>query len=173
MHVIRSLTLLLLATGLSLAATSARADVTRCVGADGVATYTDRGCDSLGAHPSPMPASLLRNLARESGESTSALANGSSVELGELRPLDGSGGGNRPGSYGGCPRTAGQLQAAFQESVATGDVNQLAAIYDWTDVSGRQSRDLLRRLEHISKARDASFAASGMRRRAGCLLLSL
>jgi hypothetical protein len=172
--------MLLLAAGLSLAAMSARADVTRCTGADGVAAYTDRGCDALGAQPSAMPASLLRTLARDAGESTSPVAAGSNVagsnvELGELRPLDGSATGSMPHSYAGCPRTPDQLQAAFQESVAIGDVNQLAAIYDWTDVSSRQSRDLLRRLERLSRthAQDASYAASGMRRRAGCLLLSL
>lgn len=174
----RCVSLFVLAAGLSLAALDARAGVARCAAADGVVVYTDKPCADVGGQPSQMSATLLRNLAREAGESADPFGNGATLQLGELRPIAGSADGNRPRSYAGCPRTPQQLETAFQESVAAGDVNELAAIYDWTDVSGRQSRDLLRRLERISKAHTegapvSSYAAGGYRRRAGCLLLAL
>jgi hypothetical protein len=175
MHALRNIALLLLASGLALAPQARASGISRCTGSDGATVYTDGSCAALGAQAAAMPATLLRTLAREAGESMSPLANGASLQLGELRPVDGAAQGNRPRSYAGCPRNAQQLEAAFQESVATGDVNELAAIYDWTDVSGRQSRELLRRLERISRTRtqDVSIAANGYRRRAGCLLLAL
>lgn len=165
--------LLLFAAGLALVGADARAGITRCTGADGIAVYTDRGCDAMGAQPTAMPATLLRTLARDAGQSVGLPGSGSSLALGELRPVEGSADGNHPRSYAGCPRTPEQLEAAFQESVATGDVNELAAIYDWSGVSGRQSRALMRRLERLSDGRAQGYATGGYRRRAGCLLLAL
>ena len=170
----RTTRLLLVAAALGLAATSAGATgISRCTGPDGAAVYTDANCASLGAQDAPMSTTLLRSLASEANDATGPAR--STVELGQLRPLVGSADGRRPRSYAGCPRTPQELDAAFQESVASGDVNELAAIYDWTDVSGRQSRELLRRLEQMSRSRiqDVGYNASGFRRRSGCLLLSL
>ena len=173
MRAARSLALLLAAAGLAHAGAAGATGISRCAGADGAPVYTDGSCASLGARDTAMPTTLLRTLAREAGETMPGMSR-STVELGQLRAIDGSAG-NRPRSYAGCPRTPQELESAFQESVASGDVNELAAIYDWTDVSGRQSRDLLRRLERISRSRpqDVSVAASGFHRRSGCLLLSL
>ena len=164
--------LLLAASGLA-AAPAGATGISRCAGADGTAVYTDGGCASLGAKDVPMPVTLLRTLAGEANATTDTP--GSSLQLGQLRPLSGGPSGTRQRAYAGCPRTPQQLEAAFQQSLASGDINELAAIYDWTDVSGRQSRDLLRRLERISRrgATDVSYAASGFSRRAGCLLLNL
>jgi hypothetical protein len=175
MRTARSITLLLVAAALGFGATTAGATgITRCNGTDGTAVYTDASCASLGAKDAPMSTNLLQALAHDANEAMPGVSR-PSVELGQLRAIGGSADGKRPQSYAGCPRTPEQLQAAFQESVATGDVNDLAAIYDWTDVSGKQSRDLLRRLERISRSRsqDVSYAAAGFRRRSGCLLLSL
>jgi hypothetical protein len=175
MRTTRVTALLLVAAALGLGAASAGATgITRCTGPDGAAVYTDANCASLGAQETPMPTTLLRTLAREANDAMPGAAK-SPVELGQLRPVAGDANGRRPRSYAGCPRTPEELDAAFQESVASGDVNELAAIYDWTDVSGRQSRELLRRLEQISRGRgqDVSYNASGFRRRSGCLLLSL
>jgi hypothetical protein len=174
MHATRCTTLFLVAAALGLAAANAGATgISRCTGPDGAAVYTDANCASLGAQDAPMPTTLLRSLARDASDATGTAR--PAVELGELRPLAGSADGRRPRTYAGCPRTPQELDAAFQESVASGDVNELAAIYDWTDVSGRQSRELLRRLEQMSRSRaqDVSYNASGFRRRSGCLLLTL
>jgi hypothetical protein len=145
--------------------------ISRCATPEGITVYTDAACGDVGARSAPMSETLVRALARE-GTS----ANLASVPAGALPAWTGSSG--RTGAdrgLPGCPRTPDQLQAAFQDSVAQGDVNELAAIYDWTDVSGRQSRELLKRLERISRSRvqDVSFASNGIRRRAGCLLLAL
>ena len=175
MRATRVTALLLVAAAIGFGAANAGATgISRCTGPDGAAVYTDANCASLGAQDAPMPTTLLRTLAREANESMPGAAK-SPVELGQLRPVAGDADGRRPRSYAGCPRTPQELDAAFQESVASGDINELAAIYDWTDVSGRQSRDLLRRLEQISKngSQSVSYNASGFRRRSGCLLLSL
>jgi hypothetical protein len=171
----RSIALILVAAALGLGGTVAGATgITRCNGPDGSAVYTDASCAALGAREAPMSTNLLQALAHDATDAMPG-ASRPSVELGQLRAIGGSADGKRPRSYAGCPRTPQELEAAFQESVATGDVNELAAIYDWTDVSGKQSRDLLRRLERISRSRaqDVSYAAAGFRRRSGCLLLSL
>lgn len=164
---------LLAATAAALPPGSAQASggISRCATADGITVYTDAACGELGARSAPMSETLVRALAREG--TTASLA---STPAGALPAWTGST--VRPGGdkgLSGCPRTPDQLHAAFQASVAQGDVNELAAIYDWTDVSGRQSRDLLKRLERISRSRvqDVSFASNGIRRRAGCLLLAL
>jgi hypothetical protein len=152
--------------------------ISRCSTSDGVAAYTDRSCAAIGARSAPMSLSLVRNLAREGGaasEEASHEIQSRGIQSRGIR-LDGIGaiGASRVPAFAGCPRTPEQLQAAFEQSVASGDVNQLAAIYDWTDVTGRQSRDLLRRLDRMSHSRlqDVSMAG-GVRRRAGCLLLGL
>jgi hypothetical protein len=159
-----------LPTGTALA-TGGASGISRCATPEGVTVYTDAACGDLGARSAPMSETLVRTLAREGTN-----ANIASVPAGALPGFTGASG--RPvGDKGrpGCPRTPDQLHAAFQDSVAQGDVNELAAIYDWTDVSGRQSRELLKRLERISRSRveDVSFASNGIRRRAGCLLLAL
>lgn len=167
--------LLALALACSLASHAARAaPISRCATADGVATYTDGSCSAIGGRPAPMSMALRRGLALAGGgvSNVSAPANHPNPSLGgDSGFATGSG---RAPAFAGCPRTEGELQAAFEQSLASGDVNRLAAVYDWTNVSSRQSRDLLQRLERMSRSRlqDASFAGTA-RRRAGCLLLSL
>lgn len=163
---------LLLAAAAALSPAAAHASIgsngiSRCTTAEGITIYTDGACADAGARNAPMSETLVRALAREG--SAASLA---STPPGALPAWTGSAG--KVGAAG-CPRTPDQLQAAFEDSVAQGDVNELAAIYDWTDVSGRQSRELLKRLERISRSRvqDVSFASNGIRRRAGCLLLAL
>lgn len=161
--------------GGALAANQARAtSVSRCATSDGAAAYTDGSCSGIGAQPAPMSLALARRLARTQGtasdESPPVRPGG---EPGGVDAGFATGSGRAP-AFAGCPRTADQLQVAFEQSLASGDVNRLAAVYDWTNVSGRQSRDLLQRLERMSHSRmqDAGFAGS-VRRRAGCLLFSL
>jgi len=50
----------------------------------------------------------------------------------------------------GCARTPAQLAASLRESLIRGDVNQLAAAYDWTGVSESQTKPILRRLKRMS-----------------------
>jgi hypothetical protein len=150
-------------------ATGSGNGISRCATPEGITIYTDAACGDVGGRSAPMSESLVRALAREGTNASLA-----STPAGALPAWTGS----RPAAdkgLPGCPRTPDQLHAAFQDSVAQGDVNELAAIYDWTDVSGRQSRELLKRLERISRSRvqDVSFASNGIRRRAGCLLLAL
>jgi len=118
--------LLLLATAFGLAAADAGAtDISRCAGADGAAAYTDGSCASLGARETAMPSTLLRSLAREAGEAMPGTS-ASPVQLGQLHAVGADAGGNRPRTYAGCPRTPQELESAFQASVASGDVNELA-----------------------------------------------
>ena len=170
-----SMLLLACAVGGALAAHDARAaSIYRCATADGSSAYTDGKCSAIGARPAPMSDTLARTLLRSTGAATEAF----SIQR-NLSARDGDSGAYATGSgrgpaLAGCPRTADQLQSAFEQSLASGDVNQLAAVYDWTNVSSRQSRDLLQRLERMSQGRTPdSCAGASVRRRAGCLLLSL
>lgn len=168
---IRTKSALLIALALTGATTAHAAQglsISRCATSDGVAAYTDGSCGAIGARSAPMSMDLVRKIAREG--STASDASSPGILLSGSFPASST----HATSFDGCPRNAEQLQVAFQQSVASGDVNQLAAIYDWTNVSSRQSRDLLRRLERMSRSRvqDVSMAG-GVRRRAGCLLLSL
>lgn len=171
----KSALLLALALALDLVSGHARAAqglaISRCATSDGVAAYTDGSCGAIGARSTTMSLALVRNLAREGGSASDESSPG--IAFGALAGMGGTPGG-RGAAFAGCPRTAEQLQVAFQQSVASGDVNQLAAIYDWTNVSSRQSNALLRRLERMSHSRVQDVTlAGGVRRRAGCLLLSL
>ncbi len=162
-----------LALGFALFAHDAAAtSISRCTTADGATAYTDGHCSALGAQAAPMPLSLVRSLAQADGARSEESSPG--FALAPSNPGSYASGSGRAPAFAGCPRTAGQLQAAFEQSLASGDVNRLAAVYDWTNVSGRQSRDLLQRLERMSHSRpqDVSLAGS-VRSRAGCLLLSL
>jgi hypothetical protein len=172
MHIVAKSTLLLvLALALAPVAHATQAlAISRCATSDGIAAYTDGSCGAIGARSATMSLSLVRKLARAGG----APSEESSPLAFEAQAGIGAPAGAHLAALAGCPRTAGQLQVAFQQSVASGDVNQLAAIYDWTGVSGRQSRELLRRLERMSHSRVEDVTLSGaLRRRAGCLLLSL
>lgn len=133
--------------------------VSRCAGADGTAIYTDGSCRALGAQVTPMSAHLVRNLVREG-----ALGLSQSMAMATVNRPD-----RRESSAAQCARTPGQLAAALKTSLSAGDVNDLAGIYDWHDMSGKQSRTVLKRLEQMSdrKLIDGRFFATGMGEAAG------
>jgi hypothetical protein len=165
------------------APTHASPRVSHCTGSDGGSIYTDGRCRAIGAEAVPMSAQLLRALVRDgadSGDGAAAEATPASATRQSALPV--------------CARTPGQLATALRQTLGAGDVNDLAAVYDWTGISGRQSRAILQRLERMSDRPLLDghyFAASdgvvqlvqgsasaptvtelAVRRRAGCLLLA-
>lgn len=157
--------------------------VSRCAGSDGASIYTDGSCRAIGAEAVPMSAQLLRTLVRD-GEGSGEVA-----PVGELPPAAA-----KDQVLPVCARTPGQLATALRQTLGAGDVNELAAVYDWTGISGRQSRAILQRLERMSgrplidghyfaasdgvvqlvqgSASSPTVTELAVRRRAGCLLLA-
>jgi hypothetical protein len=166
--------------------TRASATVSRCTGADGGSIYTDGSCRASGGQPAPMSSQLLRALVREAG----AASAGDSVAAPVATPASRGDSAAAPA----CSRTPGQLASTLRQTLGGGDVNDLAAVYDWTGVSGRQSRAILQKLERMSgrplldghyyaasdgvvqlvqgSASAPTVTEMDVRRRAGCLLLA-
>jgi hypothetical protein len=119
------------------------AHVSRCDDGSGTEIYTDGSCHALGAQPTPMSAELLSGLAREGGLDGLNLA---------TVPMDSERLNSRLANPAAarCARTPQQLAATLREALARGDVNQLATAYDWTGMSGSQSKPILQRLQRMS-----------------------
>jgi hypothetical protein len=174
----------------------ATSHVSRCVGADGAATYTDGSCRAVGGKPAPMSASLMRNLAREG-----ALGGDEAFRAppGLPRRVANAADTHQLGAAS-CPRTPTELATALRVSLGDGQVNRLASLYDWTGKSSREAKPILQRLERMSERPlidGQYFSAAGspdsggtvqlvqgaqaaptvtelaVNRRAGCLLLAL
>lgn len=170
----KTLAVITLACAAALAFHDAHAtSIARCATSDGGFAYTDGNCSAIGGRPAAMPMTLVRKLAQAGDAPSDVSAPG-------IEPATQTGGSYAAGSGRGpgqdaCARTPDQLQFALQTSMAMGDVNRLAAIYDWSHVSGRQSVQVLRRLEQLTRngGEDMDFSNTQMHRVAGCLLLSL
>jgi hypothetical protein len=172
-------------------AATASTHVSRCATADGGSTYTDGSCRALGGKPAPMSANLMRSLAREGalGGSeyfrTAGVAAPPASDIGKHRLGEGS-----------CARTPRELAGALRNSLGDGEVNRLAALYDWGGMGKRQAQAVLDRLADLSESPliDGEYFPTGdggtvqivqgakaaprvteipVNRRAGCLLLAL
>jgi hypothetical protein len=127
-----------------LPASANAAHVSRCDDGNESEIYTDGSCRALGAQPAPMSPELMRNLVREGGMDGLNIANAPAVDQSAAARL------LARAHVAECARTPEQLSATLRESLAGGDVNQLAAAYDWTGVSAPQAKELMRRLERMS-----------------------
>jgi hypothetical protein len=109
-----------------------------------------------------MSASLLRNLVREGS------VGNASMQPAVMQPALLGDRGPRAASHAAsfqCARTPAQLAAALRSSLSGGGVNELASIYDWAGMSGRQAKPVLDRLERMSDRPliDGHFFSTGMR----------
>lgn len=185
--------LLLSAAWLGAPAATAATHVSRCATPDGGATYTDGSCRALGGKPAPMSANLVRSLAREGALGGSE----------DFRPPAGATAAAPAGAKathrlgeGSCARTPRELAGALRNSLGDGEVNRLAALYDWGGMGKRQAQAVLDRLADLSESPliDGQYFPTGdggtvqivqgakaaprvteipVNRRAGCLLLAL
>ena len=97
-----------------------------------------------------MPAELMRSLVREGGmdglKITAAPASNEQL-LFDSNRVDPQ---VAHPAIAGCARTPAQLAASLREALTRRDVNQLATAYDWTGMSGEQTKPLLQRLQRMS-----------------------
>lgn len=106
------------------APTAAISGLNRCIGADGSTIFTDRPCDTVDARPAPV-----------------APATPSSTSADEL-PLARF-----------CARIAKTLIQQVEAALASGDGNQLAALYDWRGSSNAGANAVMPRLEALAQSR--------------------
>lgn len=112
------LPLLLLALLLAFPAAPAGAQVRRCSASDGTLVYTDRKCEDIGA--------VERNLAPATG----------SLYRAYRRPA--------------CARNVADLGYELGSALNSGDVNQVAGLYDWAGMSTTNAYRLMDRLQVIA-----------------------
>jgi hypothetical protein len=129
--------------------------IQRCA-SGGSVIYTDQACRALGAQPAPMSATLIRGLVAAERENARL-----GVEPGFL---DANGGAateeqenaraylaaRRGGAS--CARTPEQLQLLLRGAVSMGDVNVMAAAYNWAGMRSAQAKAVLTRLEGLAKS---------------------
>jgi hypothetical protein len=126
--------------------TASAAHVSRCSDGGGTEIYTDGSCRALGAEAVPMNPELLRDLMHSGGMDGQLLAPApaqadNSMQSRLAHPRVAS-----------CSRTPAELAAALRGSLGTGDVNQLATVYDWTGVSATAAKPMMQRLERMSRS---------------------
>lgn len=111
--------LLFLCLGLCMADGASAQEVHRCLGADGSSILTDRRCVDVGAIERAPPAADA-----PAADATRAF-------------------------HDSCARTLSSLVQRITSAIASGDVNQLAGIYEWSSVSDAGADRVLDRLESI------------------------
>lgn len=103
----------------------ARAQVHKCVSADGLPLYTDQKCAALGATeapPEPAPTTIGSKLAE----------------------------GDRQ-YRGGCTRTLQDLVFELRTAIEHNDANRLSSIYHWVGASEATAEAVMARLERIAQ----------------------
>jgi hypothetical protein len=153
-----SMKTLLLATALLAApALTHRSDVaaspiSRC-GAGGTVIYTDRACHAIGAQALPMSGELIRNLARAAASDPIDAPLPGQVDPAQRQEQEAARAylAARHGDMG-CARTPTQLSLQLRGAIAMGDVNRIAASYDWAGMRSEQARGVLAKLEGLGKA---------------------
>jgi hypothetical protein len=141
-----ALMLVFVASCLYSGAMPATTNVSQCATADGTSIYTDTSCRLIGARATPMPETLVKKLVRESTLSGTTTADSPTRQ----RPRTAGRSALHRVETDQCPKTPGQLAAALRTSLAGGDVNRLAAVYDWNGMTDKQARSVLQRLEKMS-----------------------
>lgn len=100
---------------------AAQAQVRHCIAADGSMIYTDRTCDDIGATERPAHV--------------------------------GTPGGANGGRFyrGGCARSVQDLAYSLGNAIQSGDVNQVAGVYDWSGMSTASGYRLMQRLDALAR----------------------
>lgn len=96
----------------------------RCIGADGSRVFTDRPCDTVDARPAPVAPAAPAN-----------------ARLAE------------PPTARYCARSAKTLREQVEAALASGDGNQLAALYDWRGSGKANAYAVMARLEALASSR--------------------
>lgn len=136
--------------------------IQRCEAADGSTVYTDTPCSLHAASSRPLSSELLNRLAREEANASPSLEH-----AGAAAPTTVSIARRSPTA--GCARTPTQLSMDLRGSFALGDVNRLAESYHWVDLSQKQSKPIMLRLERLAlqpledtQYHDAQIGPGGM-----------
>lgn len=162
--------LTLLAASLPLTPVQAGSSIQRCLSAEGTTIFTDAACSALGAASRPLSADLLNRIAQEQARAVASPEYAAGTEAGAPE----SNAVARRAPSAGCARTPTQLAMDLRGSIATSDVNGLAASYHWAGLTQQQSQPIMQRLQRLSAqplARmryfDAQIGPGGMQLVAG------
>jgi hypothetical protein len=124
--------------------------IQRCA-AGGSVIYTDKVCKSIGAMAMPMSSELIRSLARvqsdvASADGTAAVPADRAEEIASAQAYLAA----RRNT--GCARTGEQLALQLRGAVSMGDVNRIAASYNWAGMRSSQASSVMSRLEALGKS---------------------
>lgn len=151
---------LALPAGDRLAAQERGSGIQRCESPNGTQVYTDQDCDAFDARPAPVDGELMMRLASDGGAapepvalamSAAAPATGSlahSLDGAAARSTAGRQEGHAPRPPG-CARSTSDLVTALRAAWQAGDVNTLAASYNWAGSGTRQATSTMSRLENL------------------------
>jgi hypothetical protein len=117
----------------------------------GSVIYTDKVCKSIGAQVVPMSSELIRSLAREQAAAgaTDGTASVPADNAGQVADAQAYLAARRST---GCARTPEQLALQLRGAIAMGDVNRIAASYNWAGMRSSQATSVLSRLEALGKS---------------------
>ena len=141
--------------------------IQRCERADGSQVYTDQDCGAFAAVPAPMEGELLIRLASDGGTSASGTAGSTSPAEAPPAPalprattlarrLDGRSvrPAARPAADAaprrGCAHSPTQLAMDLRTAWETGDVNRIAASYDWAGSGTAEATSVMSRLQRLA-----------------------
>jgi hypothetical protein len=127
--------------------------ISRC-GVGSTIIYTDKACGAIGAAALPMSGELIRSLARAAAAGpVDAPIPGGQPDPDRQEEIDSARAylAARNGTAG-CARTPEQLALQLRGSIAMGDVNRIAASYDWAGMHTNQAAGVLAKLEGLGKA---------------------
>ena len=147
---------LLFATALLVAApaifpsqTAEASPIQRCA-AGGSVIYTDKVCKSIGAMAMPMSSELIRNLARVQSE-VAAVDGSAAVPADRAEEIASAQAYLAARRGTGCARTGEELALQLRGSVSMGDVNRIAASYNWAGMRSSQASSVMSRLEALGR----------------------
>lgn len=139
--------------------------IQRCERADGSQVYTDQDCGAFSAVPAPMAGELLMRLASDGGPSA---ATGTPSPAGappapalpgattlarrlDDRPVRSAARPARdPVPVRGCAHSPTQLVMDLRAAWETGDVNRIAASYDWAGSGTAEATSVMSRLQRLA-----------------------
>ena len=145
---------LLVATALLAAPTMLQTDtaqaspIARCARNGGV-VYTDKACKAIGARALPMSSELIRGLARI--EATEPVDAGGALPTEDTEQMENAQAYLAARRNTGCARSPEQLALQLRGAVAMGDVNRIAAAYNWAGMRSNQAAGVLAKLEALGR----------------------
>ena len=124
--------------------------IQRCA-VGGAVIYTDKVCKSIGAMAVPMSSELIRSLARVHSEA-GATDGATAVPADRAEEIASAKAHLAARRDTGCARTGEQLALQLRGAVALGDVNRIAASYNWAGMRSSQASSVMARLEALGKS---------------------